>query len=458
MLSIIKKRECILLFTAFFLVFSSHAHESCKIAVIGTGYVGLVTGAGLAELGHNVCCVDIDKKKIDQLQQGIIPIYEIGLDELVHKNVNKGTLRFSTDIEKVIREIDIIFIAVGTPSMPDGRADLTAVKAVIEAIKENSHTSKIVCVKSTVPIGTCRQLAQMIDCDNHNIVIISNPEFLREGFAVQDFFNPSRIVVGTEFTEQAEIMRTIYAPFLDKNIPFLCTDLVSAEAIKYASNAFLAVKVTYINEIAQLCSAVGANINAVATGMGLDDRIGNKFLSPGPGFGGYCFPKDATALVRTAEEAGVALRVVTSCIEANKHHKHYIVQKTAELCGDGLCGKTVAVWGLAFKANTDDVRESAAIDIINEFLKMGATVKAYDPMAQENMKQIIPNILYCDTKEQVLDCSDVLVILTEWQEFKEFDYDRLVDYINRVAVIDTRDVVPAVAAKRNVNSIYKLGC
>lgn len=434
--------------------FSLYAQH--KIAIIGTGYVGLVTGAGLAELGHHVYCVDIDAAKINHLQHGIIPIYEPGLNELIQKNTNKGSLHFSTNISQAIQNSDIIFIAVGTPSLPDGNVDLAAIKAITNTIKDTIHGHKIICMKSTVPIGTCNQIAEMINSCNKDAVVLSNPEFLREGFAVYDFFNPMRIVVGSNFIEQAEIMRDIYAPLLEKNVPILFTDLVSSETIKYASNAFLAIKIAYINEIAQLSSKLGANINAITVGMGLDDRIGNKFLKPGPGYGGSCLPKDTIALVKKAEENGINLRTIAASIEANREQKMFIVQKTTELCDDDLKGKRITIWGLAFKANTDDVRESAAIDIINEFLNRGAQIKAYDPLANENMKRIIPNIFYCNTKEQALETSDALIILTEWDEFKDFDYSQIDKYMHTPVIIDTRNVVP-MALKKNMNTVYRLG-
>ena len=451
-------KKMIVLFLLIICSTSLAVYEKYKIAVIGTGYVGLITGTGLAELDHYVCCVDIDEQKINKLQNGDIPIYEPGLSELVYKNVCKGTLTFSTDIAQAIRNAQIVFIAVGTDGLPDGNPDLRAVNSVVETIKNNLDTNKVICVKSTVPIGTCKQIAAVINSDDlQRATVLSNPEFLREGFAVYDFFNPTRIVVGSEFPEQAEIMRSLYAPLLDNNTPFFLTDLVSAEIIKYASNAFLAVKVAYINEIAQLCSKVGANVNAVAVGMGLDDRIGNKFLSPGPGFGGSCFPKDTIALVKKAEAFGVTLRIAASCIEANKCQKMYIVQKTAELCGNTLEGKKIAVWGLSFKANTDDVRQSAAIDIINEFLKRGALVKTYDPLAMANMNKIIPVISYCKTKEEAIENADALVILTEWQEFKDFDYSLLDQYMVNSIAIDTRSIIPDGIATKNKKNIYKLG-
>jgi len=440
--------------------FLAQAIEKQQVAVIGTGYVGLIMGACLADFGHTVYCADIDAVKIAKLQQGIIPIFEPGLSELVQKNVEATRLFFTADVVSAIQKSDIIFIAVGTPTSFNGHADISAVKAVAKTIGMNLNNNKTVCIKSTLPIGTADRVLSIIrkHASNFDVHVVSNPEFLREGFGVHDFFNPDRIVIGAESDEDVSVVCALYAPLLEKNVPVLCTDFLSAETIKYASNAFLAVKIAYINEIAQLCDKTGANIADVAKGMGLDGRIGNKFLIPGPGFGGSCFPKDALALSKKGEDLGVTLRIVAACIEANQHQKMYVVRKVCEFFGNDLQGETIAVWGLAFKANTDDVREAPAVDIITELLSMGARVRVYDPLAMDNMKKLLPSVEYCETKEQALEQADALVILTEWQEFKDFDYATVGDYMIEPIIIDMRDVVDiGKKDKRRHSACYKFG-
>ncbi len=454
-----KKRILIvalLLVCSFFL----HADDKQHVAVIGTGYVGLVLGACLADLGHTVYCADIDAAKIAQLQRGEMPIFEPELPELVQKNTEAARLFFTDDIGRAIQQSDVVFIAVGTPAGPNGSADISAVEAVANTIGMNLNGNKTVCIKSTLPIGMSARIMSIIQEHESafDVRVISNPEFLREGFAVHDFFNPDRIIIGAESEDDAHVLHSLYAPLLVKNIPVLHTDLASAETIKYASNAFLAVKVAYINEIAQLCDKSGANITDVAKGMGLDKRIGNKFLVPGPGFGGSCFPKDALALMKKGEELGSPLRIITASVEANYHQKMYVVRKVCDFCGNDLKNKTIAIWGLAFKANTDDVRSAPAIYIITSLLSMGAHVKAYDPIAMSNMKKVLPSIEYCQTKEQAIEQADALVILTEWQEFKAFDYATVSEYMVDPIIIDMRDVVRLTQATRKKPIVcYKLG-
>lgn len=422
---------------------AQEASERYSICVVGTGYVGLVFGTGLAELGHRVYCVDIDEQKINNLRQGIIPIYEPGLSELLVKNVEAERLSFTTDIDQSIQNSTVIFIAVGTPGKQDGSADTSAVEDVVRRIGKNLNGYKIICTKSTVPVGMNSVIRSILLSKKETIDfdIVSNPEFLREGTAIYDFFNPDRIVIGSRSSTAIEIMRNLYAPLPKKNIPVVVTDTTTAETIKYASNAFLAVKLSYINEIANLCEKVGANCEGVAQGIGLDPRIGALFLKPGPGFGGSCLPKDANALLRKAQEVGVSLHVVEAALRANEEKKTAIVQRVVTLLGNDVTGKKVALWGLAFKANTDDVREAPAIDIIKQLVALGTQVQAYDPIANENMKKIIPVITYCQSKEEALVDADVLLVLTEWPEFKtvsQQDFSVMKKYV----VVDTRNIIP----------------
>lgn len=415
-----------------------------KVAIIGSGYVGLVVGAGLSEFGHHVMCVDIDAHKINNLRKGIIPIYEPELSDLILKNISENRLSFTCDINNAIQSSDIIFIAVGTPSKKDGSPDLSAVNSVIKTIANNLNGYKIICTKSTVPIGMNAIIKKLLTnfIEGKDFDIVSNPEFLREGTAVKDFFNPDRVVIGSDSQKAIDIIYDLYAPLLTKNIPFLITDINTAETIKYASNAFLAIKLSYINEIAQLCEKVGAKIEDVSRGIGLDPRIGNLFLKPGPGFGGSCLPKDASALLTKAEEVGVPLNTLKAALKTNDAQKKNIVNKIRVLLNDDVQGKIIAIWGLAFKANTDDVREAPAITIIQLLLEMGAIIKAYDPIANENMQKIIPNITYCSNKEEALIDADVLLVLTEWEEFKHIKKLRAItDVMKRPIIVDTRNIL-----------------
>jgi UDPglucose 6-dehydrogenase len=414
------------------------------ITVIGTGYVGLVTGASLANFGHVVRCVDIDQGKIDALTNGHVPFYEPGLGELVHTTMNSGTLSFSADIPSAIRTADIIFIAVGTPMLSDGSADITAIFKVLDtisgAVDDQKH--RVICMKSTVPIGTSRTVQEKLaeQIDPRLFSLVSNPEFLREGSALKDCAEPERIVIGTNSELALIIMKDLYQPLLNKKIPLVVTDTTTAETIKYASNAFLAVKISYINEIANLCEKTGANVFEVAHGMGLDSRIGNKFLKPGPGFGGSCFPKDSHALIKKAEEVSVPMRIVTAALEANDFQKKQVVEKLSSMLDDNLQGKTIAVLGLAFKANTDDVRDSAAIDIIHGLIAHGAHVQAYDPLANETMKRIIPDIQYAHSLKEAVTGCDAVVILTEWDEFGRVR-EELPQKRKHIPILDTRNIL-----------------
>lgn len=414
-----------------------------KISVIGTGYVGLVTGACLAYLGHEVICADIDDNKINLLQAGVIPIVEEHLNTIITSNVESKKLAFTTNIPDAIQKSDIVFIAVGTPTKDDGTSDTTALYKVAEIISENLNNYKIICIKSTIPIGTSKKIFDYIKARSKNTQfdLVFNPEFLREGQAVHDFLYPNRIVIGTESLIAQEKMALVYASFIENNIPFLTTDLVSAETIKYACNAFLATKIAYINDISRLCEASGACISMVQQGMMLDERIGKSFLNPGPGFGGSCFPKDCEALIHIGDSFDVDLKIVKSCLASNALHKETIIKKIISALDDDLENKTVTLLGLAFKAGTDDVRCSPAITIIEKLLPSGIKIKVYDPAAMNNMQKIFPTLEYCSSAHEALENSDLTVILTEWPEFKELAFEKIVTKNKSLKIIDTRNIL-----------------
>ncbi len=414
------------------------------IAVIGTGYVGLVSGAGMADFGMKVICVDKDRDKIKQLEKGRIPFYEPGLEELVHKNMQAGRLSFTTDLKKAVKQALAVFICVGTPPAEDGSADLSQIKEVALALAEALDDYKVVVTKSTVPVGTNRWIKQLIDKHKKNNVavdIISNPEFLREGSAVEDFMHPDRVVIGGESAYAIAIVKDIYRPLYLAETPFIITDLETAEMIKYASNAFLATKVSFINEIANLCEKVGADVTVVARAMGLDPRIGRKFLNPGPGFGGSCFPKDVKALVHQGREAGSPMRILEAVLEVNERQKMRAVEKTEELCG-GLSGKTVAVLGLSFKPNTSDVRESPSLMVVPELIKRGARVRVYDPVAMEEFRRWCPDLKvdYVRNPLEAARGAHALVILTEWNEFRFLDLRELKKLMADPNLVDMRNI------------------
>ena len=413
-----------------------------NICVIGTGYVGLVTGACLAEFGMNLICVDNVHQKIDLLRQGKVSIHEPGLEDLVIKNMREGRLRFSTSIQDGIASSSIIFLAVGTPSREDGSADLGAVEEVTKEIAQYINDYKVVVVKSTVPVGTCRWVKKLIQNYQAQPVpfdIVSNPEFLREGSAVQDFMRPDRVAIGAESEQAITIMKEIYSALYLIETPFVITSLETAEMIKYATNAFLATKITFINEIANLCERVGADVYHVARAMGLDGRIGKKFLHPGPGYGGSCFPKDTRALSRMAQEKGYTFKTLDSVIKVNEEQKQRMVNKIKEKVGD-LRGKTIGILGLSFKPNTNDIRESSAIVIIQGLLSMGAKVKAFDPVAMEEAKAILPEVEYEKDPYDVATGSDALVLATEWNQFRRLDLHRIKDLLKNPIFIDLRNV------------------
>lgn len=425
-------------------VAESNLYNTHKIAVIGTGYVGLITGVCLADFGHTVTCVDNDQKKINALKKGHIPIYEPGLDALVSRLAHTDYLSFTTDFDTAVREADTIFIAVGTPMGADGCADLTAVNAVFDQIIPHLTSYKVICIKSTVPIGVGQELIKRIEnkkIDSDLYDLVSNPEFLREGSAVHDFFHPDRIIIGTESEKAQSIMKEIYAPLIESHIPCFFTSISSSETIKYASNAFLATKLSFINEIANLCDLTGADIQDVSYGMGLDKRIGTAFLKPGPGFGGSCFPKDCNALCVIGERYGITLSMVETALMINEMQKTKPVEKLRKLVNEQLAGKTIAVLGLAFKNNTDDIRYSPAIDTINLLLAQGAYIKAYDPQASENMSKLFPSIEYQTSAYDALYQVDAAIIMTEWDEFKMLDLGYMAQIMKSCVVVDSRNLL-----------------
>tara|TARA_B110001454_G_scaffold63387_1_gene61610 strand:+ start:447 stop:1760 length:1314 start_codon:yes stop_codon:yes gene_type:complete len=414
-----------------------------KITFVGTGYVGLVGGAGISEFGHQVTCADIDQNKIERLKRGEIPIYEPGLESLVKQNVAKGRLHFSHDVPKSIQNADIIFVAVGTPQGSNGEANLSAIESVAKTIGENLNGYKIICTKSTVPIGTGKRIEEIIRSVNPNgdFDYVSNPEFLREGAAVKDFLHPDRVVIGTRTQKAIKVMGEVYRPLYINETPIISTTVETAEMIKYAANAFLSLKISYINEIANLCEAVGADVQDVARAMGLDGRISAKFLHPGPGYGGSCFPKDTHALAATGQKNRSPLLTVEAAIKTNASQKVRMVDKLKRLMGGSFKGKTVAVLGLAFKPQTDDVREAASIVIVSNLAESGATVQAYDPIAMDNFKNHFPNIQYFDSWQDAVKNADACILLTEWNEFRGMDLNKLKDLMKTPVLLDTKNII-----------------
>ncbi len=420
-----------------------------KIAVIGVGYVGLVTGTCLAELGNQVIGVDIDKNKIDDLNKGIIPIYEQGLEELVKENVAQKKLTFTTDAAKAIKQSEIVFIAVGTPSMPDGSVNLDYVRSAAEIVAKNMNGYKVIINKSTVPIGTGDLVTKIIE-ENYRgkFDVVSNPEFLREGTAVVDFMNPDRIIVGTKSDKAEEILRELYSCFETENLIF--TDIKTAEMIKYASNAFLATEISFINSIANLCEKLGADVENVSKGMMLDKRIGTKaFLHAGMGYGGSCFPKDVKGLIQISQENGIRFGILEEVENTNEAQKKSLLAKIQKLLGEDLHGKTITLWGLAFKPHTDDVREAPALTVIRQLLDRNVTVKVFDPIAQEQAKKVLGEIvIYENDLIKSVEKSDCLVIVTEWPEFKEVDLEKIKKKLACPYIIDGRNIFSPRKMKR----------
>ena len=422
-----------------------------NIAVVGTGYVGLVTGAGISDFGNKVCCLDIDKAKIKLLNKGAIPIYEPGLKELVHRNVKSKRLVFSNDIEESIRNAEVIFIAVGTPEDKTGKADISTVIKVAELIGNNLNNYKVVCTKSTVPVGTGKQIISAINKNNQNNIefdYCSNPEFLREGNAVSDFLRPDRVVLGVSSKKAFDYMKDIYRPLYINKTLLIHTTIETAEMIKYAANAFLALKISYINEVANLCDEIGADINVISEALGTDGRISPKFLHPGPGFGGSCFPKDTKALIHVAKKYDLDMNTVDAAIKTNNYQRIRMFNKIENLLEGNLKNKKIAVLGLAFKQETDDVRESAAIDIISELMSKGAFIKAYDPVANDSMKKLIPDIEYKLNWQSAVEGCDAVVIMTEWNEFRGMNLEELKKLMFTPIILDTRNILNISELKR----------
>jgi len=412
------------------------------ISVIGTGYVGLVTGACFAEFGVDVTCADVDEAKINRLQQGIVPIYEPGLDHLVTKNVQAGRLRFTTDLRQAVEQALVIFLAVGTPPLPDGSPDLSFVEAAACSIAEHMNDYKVVVTKSTVPIGTgehIRKLMSERQKSRVNFGVVSNPEFLREGAAINDFMRPDRVVIGSRDQEAIAIMKDLYRPLYLIEAPFVITSLEAAELTKYAANAFLATKISFINEIANLCERIGCDVHDVARAIGMDKRIGSKFLHPGPGFGGSCFPKDTRALASVARQFDSESLIVDAVIEVNQRQRKEMLKKIVHLVGS-LDGKTIAVLGLAFKPETDDMREAPSIDIIRNLVADGASIKAYDPVAKTEAMKILPDITYADDEYAAVTGADALVFVTEWNQFRALDMRRIRDLMKSPKIADLRNI------------------
>lgn len=413
-----------------------------KICVVGTGYVGLVTGACLADFGNHVTCSDIDADKIEKLKKGIIPIYEPGLEEVVDRNVKQQRLLFTTDVRQAIRDSEVVFIAVGTPPGEGGEADLRIVFRVSEDIAQNLNGYKVVVTKSTVPAGTGEKVGKILrekGPKGAEFDVVSNPEFLREGSAVEDFMRPDRVVIGSTSDRATDIMKAIYRPLYINETPMVITNVETSEMIKYASNAFLAVKISFINEIANICEAIGADVKVVAKAMGLDGRISPKFLHAGGGYGGSCFPKDTQALLQTSMEVGRPTLTVRAAIEANEKQKYFMFEKTKKLVGD-LKGKTIGLLGLSFKPNTDDTRDATSLVIIEHILREGGRIQAYDPAAMDIMKKLYPQIAYCGNVYDAAKGAHCLVVITEWNEFRELDFALLKTLMASHAIVDCRNI------------------
>lgn len=414
-----------------------------NVCVVGTGYVGLVTGACFADFGVHVTCVDKDEEKIAGLLRGEIPIYEPGLDHLVTKNTSQGRLEFTTDLAAAIKDSLVIFIAVGTPWTTGGFADLSAVEAVARAIGTNMESYKVVVTKSTVPTGTGKRIQSIISesqpGEAHPFDMVSNPEFLREGSAIEDFMRPNRVVLGATSDQAMAIMQDLYRPLYLIETPFVMTNVETAEMIKYASNAFLATKISFINEVANLCEAVGADVHQVAKGMGLDRRIGPKFLHPGPGYGGSCFPKDTEAFLALAEQKEVEFRLVRATIEANQYQRQVAVDKILATVGD-VEGKLIAVAGLSFKPNTDDMREAPATYIINALQDKGARIRAYDPVAMDEAKRELKDVEYAEDEYSLAEGAEALIVVTEWNQFRHMDMERIRESMKAPVLVDLRNV------------------
>jgi len=430
-----------------------------NICVVGSGYVGLVVGACLAETGNDVICADVDARKIDGLKKNELPIYEPGLDAYVERNQRDGRLAFTTDVAWAIGEADVVFIAVGTPPDEDGSADLRHVLDVAKTIATAARRELVVVTKSTVPVGTAAKVAAVIakDC-RHPFHMVSNPEFLKEGAAIDDFMKPDRVVLGAESDFARGVMAELYAPFVRTGAPIIFMDIASAELTKYAANAMLATRISFMNEIANLCERVGANVDLVRRGIGSDERIGPSFLFPGPGYGGSCFPKDVQALVRTAREHGASLDILESVEAVNARQKHRVSEKLAAALGEGIRGARIAMWGLAFKANTDDMRESPALTIVEDLLALGAKIVAHDPVAMpEARHRLGKRIEYAESSYDAISGADALAVVTEWNEYRHPDFERMRSLLRRPIVVDGRNLYDAEKMARHGFEYHSIG-
>lgn len=435
-----------------------------KIAVIGTGYVGLVTGTCFAEVGVDVTCVDIDQKKIDNLNKGILPIYEPGLEEMVERNVQKNRLHFSTSLKDSIQGAEVVFIAVGTPPDEDGSADLKYVLAVASSVGEHMNHPLVVVTKSTVPVSTAEKVRKSLQAEldkrgsQLDFYVASNPEFLKEGAAIEDFMKPDRIVVGVDRAEAEELMRKLYKPFLMNGHPIFVMDIPSAEMTKYAANAMLATKISFMNDIANLCEIMGADVNMVRKGIGSDGRIGTKFIYPGVGYGGSCFPKDVKALIKTAKENKYDMRILNAVEDVNENQKEVLFNKVKSHFAGDLKGKKFALWGLSFKPKTDDMREAPSLVIIEKLLKEGAKVVAYDPVAMHEAQRILgDSISYSNDMYDTLNDADALLIVTEWPEFRVPDFDEMTKRLNSKVLFDGRNIFDVQDMKKLGYSYYCIG-
>ena len=428
-----------------------------KIAMIGTGYVGLVSGVCFSDFGHDVVCVDKDPRKIEQLKQGIVPIYEPGLEDLMAKNVSAGRLSFTGELASAVDGADAVFIAVGTPTRRgDGHADLTYVMAAAEEIANAMTGYTVVVTKSTVPVGTNRQVKQVVAKANPSadFDVASNPEFLREGAAIDDFMRPDRVVVGVQNERAADVMKDIYRPLSLREFPIMSTDLESAEMIKYAANAFLATKITFINEIAALCERTGADVKMVSKGMGLDNRIGSKFLHAGPGYGGSCFPKDTRALARMGQDHSVPMQLTETVIKVNDEVKRRMIDKVVDICDGSVNGKTIVVLGVTFKPNTDDMRDAPSLTIVPSLVGNGAKVRVVDPQGKREGETLLPGVSWFDDAYKAVQNADALVILTEWNEFRALDLERMAKRMASPTMADLRNIYSPKDEKRAGFSSY----
>jgi UDPglucose 6-dehydrogenase len=431
-----------------------------RVTMIGSGYVGLVSGTCFADFGHHVTCVDLDQTKIDRLTQGIIPIFEPGLDLLVQNNITAGRINFTTNLADAVKNADAVFIAVGTPSRRgDGHADLSYVYAAAEQIADNIQGYTVIVTKSTVPVGTNAKVKEIIAARNPkaDFDVASNPEFLREGSAIEDFKRPDRIVVGTLSEKAQELMRDLYRPLFINETPILFTSPETAEVIKYAANAFLATKITFINEMADLCEKVGANIQEVSRGIGLDNRIGKKFLHAGPGYGGSCFPKDTLALAKIGQDFDSPVRIIETVIDVNNKRKQVMAQRVINACGGDINGKKIAILGVTFKPNTDDMRDAPSLDIIPALQKAGGIISAHDPEGMKAASPLLPNVSWCDSSYEACQDADAVCLITEWDIYRALDLDRIKSIMNSANFIDLRNVYAQYDMKAKGFSYHGIG-